>query len=70
VLIGVGIPGNLGGRQWRRKLGKQNMERNNKTGNQQDHMEEFHECPVLQKELQVLSQSVSQYDGNFFMIVN
>jgi hypothetical protein len=54
VLVDVSVPGKLGGRQWRRKLGKRNMERSKKPGNQQDHMEEFHGCPMLQKEIQEL----------------
>jgi hypothetical protein len=51
VLADVGVPGKLGGRQWKRKLEKW-VKR--KTGNQQDQMEEFHRCPMLQKELQEL----------------
>jgi hypothetical protein len=56
VLVDVAAPGKLGGRQCRRKLGKRNMERSKKTGNQEDKMEELHGCPMLQKELQALSQ--------------
>jgi hypothetical protein len=46
------------------------MEQSKETGDQRDQMEEFHGCPVLQKELQEINQSVGQYDLNFYMIVN
>jgi hypothetical protein len=36
------------------------MERSKKPGNQQDQMEEFHRCPMLQKDLQELRRRGTQ----------
>jgi hypothetical protein len=52
VLADVVVPGKLGGRSQR---SRQNMEGSKKTGSQQDQMEEFHRCPMHQKELQELN---------------
>jgi hypothetical protein len=49
VLADVVVPAKLEGRSQR---SRQNMEQSKKTGRQQDQMEEFHGCPMLQKELQ------------------
>jgi hypothetical protein len=51
VLVDVVVSGTLGGRSQRNR---KNMERSKKTDSQQDQMEEFHGCPMLQKELQEL----------------
>jgi hypothetical protein len=51
----VGVPGKLGGSY----RSRQNMERSKKPGNQQDQMEEFHGCPMLQKVLQEISQVIA-----------
>jgi hypothetical protein len=54
VLVDVVVPGELGGRQWRKKPEKQAKHGSTKPGSQQDQMEEFHGCLMLEKELQEL----------------
>jgi hypothetical protein len=39
-----------------RQRSRQHIERSKKTGSQQDQMEEFHGCPMLQKELREMNE--------------
>jgi hypothetical protein len=61
VLIDVVVPGKLGGR---------NQRNGQKTGSQQEQMEEFHTCPMLQKELQELNNNNNNNNNNIDYHIN